>query len=663
MKRNFFKKFTALTLATIMVTCCGSIADTGKTSDLFTVKANAEEIFAENITVNEPAAYSDLNISYLNDAESDIYDYLLEQCTLIANGDKDTASITIPELTMEWTWEELGLATGADSETMKTAIRTKFSQDANTSKIINVLLADNPYEMYWYDKTSGCGTKYSINYTTNEYAKIYDITFIFSISQDYQLSTDTAKLDTDKTNDAEATLLKAQAVIDANASKTDYEKLVAFKQYICDNNTYNETAAAGGVAYGNPWQMIYVFDEIDTTNVVCEGYAKAFLYLCEKSGIECYLATGDCGGAHMWNIVVLDGKSYLVDITNCDGDPYTTGEVTIGYPDALFLKGMTKVNDTTYKKVINFYDNNDYTVTYVYDTGKTAMYNPSILDISSENYKAPTITADTNGTAISGMSVSLGGNIGVNFFVKYDDAVDKTTTKMKFTFNGKEKVVPFSEAVLDAATGYYKFTFGVSAKEMTDTITAQMYVGETPGTSKSCSVQDYAKKYMDSTNDVYDELVTAMLNYGAYSQIYFGYNADSSSLANSVITGADLSTTEIDSSVDKYFIDSTSLSAERTYIGSTLVLDTLIKIRHYFTFDEGVTVPTGLKKDSEGRYYYESDPIAPADLDEEHTVTIGEVTIKYSPLTYAYRMSKKSTTGEALKNLCFALYEYNKATE
>ena len=82
------------------------------------------------------------------------------------------------------------------------------------------------------------------------------------------------------------------------------------------------------MAYGNPWQLIWVFDNDDSTNVVCEGYSKAFQYLCDKgfagsSTISCDTVTGTMGGAtgagnHMWNLVTIDGDSYLADITNSD---------------------------------------------------------------------------------------------------------------------------------------------------------------------------------------------------------------------------------------------------------------------------------------------------------------------------------------------------------
>lgn len=49
---------------------------------------------------------------------------------------------------------------------------------------------------------------------------------------------------------------------------------------------------------------------------LCEGYSKAFAYVCQLIGVEanCVIGTAN-GGAHMWNFVKLDGKWYHMDVT------------------------------------------------------------------------------------------------------------------------------------------------------------------------------------------------------------------------------------------------------------------------------------------------------------------------------------------------------------
>ena len=54
---------------------------------------------------------------------------------------------------------------------------------------------------------------------------------------------------------------------------------------------------------------------------VCEGFARAYKYLCDKSGIPCFMVVGfgrnniGITESHAWNMVKLDGKCYHVDVT------------------------------------------------------------------------------------------------------------------------------------------------------------------------------------------------------------------------------------------------------------------------------------------------------------------------------------------------------------
>ncbi len=59
---------------------------------------------------------------------------------------------------------------------------------------------------------------------------------------------------------------------------------------------------------------------------LCEGYSKAFSYVCQLIGIEadCIVGTAN-GGSHMWNIVKLDGEWYHMDVTF--DDPVGAGSV------------------------------------------------------------------------------------------------------------------------------------------------------------------------------------------------------------------------------------------------------------------------------------------------------------------------------------------------
>ena len=221
----------------------------------------------------------------------------------------------------------------------------------------DALLADNPYEFYWQDKTRSSSFSFSCScYQSEEdgsdWLGITDITMPVAVSQDYAAQNadgtyQTSELDTVKCTATHQAIDKADEIVAAHAGESDFEKLQSYRDEICALTDYNDAAAdaSNNTPYGNPWQLIWVFDEEPDTTVVCEGYSKAFQLLCDRTefdqAIDCITVSGTMNGGtgsggHMWNVVTMeDGKHYIVDVTNCD-----TG--TVGYPDLLFLTGAAE---------------------------------------------------------------------------------------------------------------------------------------------------------------------------------------------------------------------------------------------------------------------------------------------------------------------------------
>ncbi len=171
-----------------------------------------------------------------------------------------------------------------------------------------------------------------------------------------------------------------------------------------------------------------MFDGDSSTKVVCEGYAKAFKYLCDLSadklpGVSCLIATGTLsdsdgtGGGHMWNVVNMeDNCSYMVDITQCDALDSVWGANSFApaaYTNTFF---MSTPSGGTYNSTYQF-TSSEFSFTYqgelrtapaqdfyyTYKTDTIDMYDHKYLKLSTIPYVAYTYvpakaaTCDTDG--------------------------------------------------------------------------------------------------------------------------------------------------------------------------------------------------------------------------------------------------------------------------
>ncbi|MBP1562027.1 MAG: hypothetical protein J6C96_12410 [Oscillospiraceae bacterium] len=104
----------------------------------------------------------------------------------------------------------------------------------------------------------------------------------------------------------------------------DYEKLKFFHDYLilnCENSTSDEYADT-------------VYGALVRKKALCEGYAKAFSYLCNLAGIENVIVTGQTTVPHMWNMVKTGGSWYHVDVTWDNPDD----KLHEAYPDVILYQ-------------------------------------------------------------------------------------------------------------------------------------------------------------------------------------------------------------------------------------------------------------------------------------------------------------------------------------
>ena len=301
----------------------------------------------------------------LSDNSKRLYNNLKSKIKKIANGTVSSSKITIdhvesgydsskPMIKSEYTLGEYNtFVVKRNNRNTLYPEKLLAVNDLDLERVVKALLADLPYDFYWFDITAGynynmgSGLKLSTNSNDNKVISNIQLTVNMRVSADYSSTgaTGTFDLNSSKVNRAKNAASTAAAwVREANSKYSkDYQKLLLFRKKICSAVAYNSNYASA--KYGDVWQMVNVFDGSSGTNVVCEGYSKAFRYLCDCAGIECLMVTGTMSGGtgagdHMWNVVRLGSSNYLVDVTNCD-----TG--TVGEPNKLFLKGRSDSQTAT----------------------------------------------------------------------------------------------------------------------------------------------------------------------------------------------------------------------------------------------------------------------------------------------------------------------------
>ncbi len=384
------------------------------------VPAGADEDTAEGFIAQAmsnvrpgPRSRAQRNIgNRLTGSNYKMYTALRDAVTRVANGEATSTIFqfdckTILDKT-EFTAEDLGLETV--TETVDTvdesgnivqkvqvtaeakARMTEKIKAVEASKVVNCVFADCPFELYWQNKNYNIQMQYPGLGRRTEGDKVTlvimgDYKISLAVSTNYTLegaSNPAYEVNPAYGQSVQQAVSNARAILDQYASASDTGKIRGFFKEIIARTSYNYSASGGGALYGNPWQMIWVFDDDTTNQVVCEGYSKAFQFLCDHADFEdpelsVISPTGKMkvdsrsAQAHMWNIVHFDGKNYLLDITNCDAG-------TIGAPDLLYMRGTTEgsVEEGYSYKV------KSSTMLYTYDATSLSMYETADLEIQDQ---------------------------------------------------------------------------------------------------------------------------------------------------------------------------------------------------------------------------------------------------------------------------------------
>ena len=290
---------------------------------------------------------------------------------------------------------------------------------------------------------------------------------------------------------------------------------------------------------------------------------------------------------------------------------------------------------------------------------------------------------DGIGAKLAGYSLSLTGNIGVNFYMELSDQIiaDKDAY-MQFTLpNGTVTKVLVSEAqtntTINAEKTYYRFPCEVASYEMTRDIKAQMFDGNgNCGKKYTYTVRDYAQ-YIIENGSLYVEaipFVLTMLDYGACSQKYFKVAVDD--LANKELNPSN----DISGMDSDYMDDFAAKKAEDDVLGQfagfSMVLKSETTLNIFYEPKEGIDVSkltfsvdgkeiTPVKR---GQYYILSlENIRANELENSKTFTVtdGTNTLSgdYCAMMYCYQVlhAAERTYEDDLVTLvkAFSAYAYN----
>ena len=163
---------------------------------------------------------------------------------------------------------------------------------------------------------------------------------------------------------------------------------------------------------------------------------------------------------------------------------------------------------------------------FIDESGNT--YTGSLTNASGINGK--TITAAGIVPIFRGHSLTVGGEIGVNFFVDFHDVspdADPQNVTMDFTVNGVTTTVDLNPAFTNE-DGYYGFTCYVNSSQMADTITAVLHYGDNGRIQNTYSVAEYLDYVLrHQATGGYDQktiaFVKALQFFGYYIQPYLAH--------------------------------------------------------------------------------------------------------------------------------------------
>ncbi|MBQ0064798.1 MAG: hypothetical protein KBT48_03470 [Firmicutes bacterium] len=250
---------------------------------------------------------------------------------------------------------------------------------------------------------------------------------------------------------------------------------------------------------------------------------------------------------------------------------------------------------------------------------------------------------------LKGYSLSISGDIGVNFYMQ----VAQENGYMEFKYpNGNYENIPIEDALSQVIDGveYKIFTCKVSSKSMAENIYAQMhYSNDVTGEEYVYSVEEYAN-YLFEHESEYSErdisIAKTMLTYGKYSQDYFDYKVENEPKDINVLQDVDF---------NSYAYQLNDQNDSIDFIGARLILTSKPGLKLYFT---GNITSNEYTVSKEGNYTVVTITNID-DMSKMYEINDNNFSLKYS--IFSYGKQAMNTSNTSLKNLMNAMYAYDQA--
>lgn len=368
-----------------------------------------------------------------------------------------------------------------------------------------------------------------------------------------------------------------------------------------------------------------------------------------------------------------------------------------------------EITDTTHKKVCP----DCHTATNASGVGAEEKHKwVAITDADGNPIGA--FTCDTCG-AIYGMSlegenISIfdDGQIGMNYYlfvpdvmkgaVSYSIKIAGNEMSELYDVRAQKQISASNNSGIFGQGKTYQITVNVAADQMMDDIALYIYYNSGSGNELNRTyvetVAGYAYKLLADTSYAgkYDELLSAMLQYGSGAQRYFDYhyayllNNLADYELNKYVSSTIIDNGQIPSQAyGSYSLNTDAKFGGLSYYGSSLVLASNTQMKHYFTPEAGASVSdytvsaaalngttntaiSGVKLvEKDGLWYVNMPTSFKKTMTDTYRLVItqkstgAKLTLEYAPINYVKVVMEDKSAKEELKNVLTKLYWYLEA--